>query len=115
MLLSVVVIGVVFAGYTFVQPFKAGVGELGRDVKEVLTGQSIGGVGRGGTTGGTPTTGGPTTGPGTMNDRRISTGDTQAPNMGDSRDRRNPPDPRITNTVGNGTFGTYGNGGGNDA
>jgi len=51
LLISVLVIAVVGAAYTFVDPFKAGVNDLGRDVQEILGGQSIGGVGRGGSTG----------------------------------------------------------------
>lgn len=53
LLLSVLVLAVGSASYSLVRPFKDGVNELGRDVRDVLMGQSIGGVGRGGSSGGT--------------------------------------------------------------
>jgi hypothetical protein len=78
MLISVVVIGVTYAAYTFIQPFENGVEDLGNDVKEILSTGSIGGVGRSNgsnanaATGGS-TTGGTTSGPGTgtMNNQNI--------------------------------------------
>lgn len=114
MLISVVVIGVVYAGYTFIRPFESGVNELGRDVRDVLSGQSIGGVGRGSSTGspssgapggtGTGTGTGTATGSpgasGSQNGRSIANSDLMAPRI-----REEPPaDPRIRNTVGPSTI-----------
>jgi hypothetical protein len=109
LLISVTVVGVVYAAYSFSRPFQEGVIDLGGDVKSILSTGSIGGVGRGGapanggnsgappapsTSTGQPTTGAPTgplggprTGTGTMNGGPIVSTDTQAPNMGDRRNR----------------------------
>ena len=86
---------ILFAGYSFVQPFQSGVNDLGRDVKEILSTGSIGGVGRGGSVGNGGTAGGPlaptgtsgtpTAGGGTMNPRVTIPTDTQAPNLGPRR------------------------------
>lgn len=46
LVISVVTIAVVGAAYAFVEPFSQGVNDLGNDVKEILGGESIGGVGR---------------------------------------------------------------------
>ena len=74
LLISVAVIGVVFAGYQFVRPFQSGVNELGRDVRDVLMGQSIGGVGHSGPTGGGAANGGTATAPSTTNTTTVPTG-----------------------------------------
>lgn len=89
LLLSVVVLGVVYAAYSFVRPFENGVNELGRDVRDILMGQAMGGVGRpgsaaNGTIPGTapaPNTAGPgpSTGTGTGNTRDIANSDLEAP------------------------------------
>jgi Flp pilus assembly pilin Flp len=47
LLISVIVIAIVAAAYVFIEPFKQGVTDLGRDVKKIL---SDGKIGRTGTT-----------------------------------------------------------------
>lgn len=59
LVISVITIAVVGAAYAFVDPFSQGVNDLGNDVKEILGGESIGGVGRDGgnnVNGSSPTT-----------------------------------------------------------
>ncbi len=47
LLISVIVIAIVAAAYVFIEPFKQGVTDLGKDVKKIL---SDGKIGRTGTT-----------------------------------------------------------------
>jgi Flp pilus assembly pilin Flp len=45
LLISVIVIAIVAAAYVFIEPFKAGVQDLGNDVKKILSDGKIGRVG----------------------------------------------------------------------
>jgi Flp pilus assembly pilin Flp len=45
LLISVIVIAVVAAAYVFIEPFKQGVLDLGKDVKEILSDGKIGHIG----------------------------------------------------------------------
>jgi Flp pilus assembly pilin Flp len=45
LLISVIVIAIVAAAYVFIDPFKAGVQDLGNDVKKILSDGKIGRVG----------------------------------------------------------------------
>ena len=95
LLLSVITLGVVYAAYSFVAPAQLGIEKLGRDVAEILSGQSIGGVGRGGsgTSGTAPSTGPATTTAapprGSLNTRNPIDNDDQAPLSQDARDMMN--------------------------
>ena len=45
LLISVIVIAIVAAAYVFIEPFKQGVLDLGKDVKKILSDGKIGRVG----------------------------------------------------------------------
>ncbi len=45
LLISVIVIAIVAAAYVFIEPFKQGVQDLGKDVKKILSDGKIGRVG----------------------------------------------------------------------
>ena len=45
LLISVIVIAIVAAAYVFIEPFKRGVLDLGKDVKKILSDGKIGRVG----------------------------------------------------------------------
>jgi Flp pilus assembly pilin Flp len=45
LLISVIVIAIVAAAYVFIEPFKAGVQDLGNDVKKILSDGKIGRTG----------------------------------------------------------------------
>lgn len=45
LLISVIVIAIVAAAYVFIEPFKQGVSDLGKDVKKILSDGKIGRVG----------------------------------------------------------------------
>ncbi len=45
LLISVIVIAIVAAAYVFVEPFRDGVSDLGKDVKKILSDGKIGRVG----------------------------------------------------------------------
>lgn len=45
LLISVIVIAIVAAGYVFIEPFKQGVLDLGKDIKKILSDGKIGRVG----------------------------------------------------------------------
>jgi hypothetical protein len=45
LLISVIVIAIVAAAYVFIDPFRAGVEDLGKDVKKILSDGKIGRVG----------------------------------------------------------------------
>ena len=45
LLISVIVIAVVAAAYVFIEPFKQGVLDLGKDIKKILSDGKIGRVG----------------------------------------------------------------------
>ncbi len=45
LLISVIVIAIVASAYVFVEPFRAGVADLGNDVKRILSDGKIGRVG----------------------------------------------------------------------
>ena len=45
LLISVIVIAIVAAAYVFIDPFKQGVEDLGKDVKKILSDGKIGRVG----------------------------------------------------------------------
>lgn len=45
LLISVIVIAIVAASYVFIEPFRDGVSDLGKDVKKILSDGKIGRVG----------------------------------------------------------------------
>lgn len=45
LLISVIVIAIVAAAYVFIEPFRDGVSDLGKDVKKILSDGKIGRVG----------------------------------------------------------------------
>jgi hypothetical protein len=45
LLISVIVIAIVAAAYVFIEPFRDGVADLGKDVKKILSDGKIGRVG----------------------------------------------------------------------
>ena len=45
LLISVIVIAIVAAAYVFIDPFRAGVEDLGKDIKKILSDGKIGRVG----------------------------------------------------------------------